>query len=455
MSSMNPERTNSHPSRLKSIAFFSYDDQDALATLRLLGPAKMAGWEILRGYDFDDGRVHVERVDPADLVFIQRDFCRDYDTYNKILDLLERQKKPFLIDLDDNLFEIPADHPDRMIGYYVDALLPVYQAVMDADLITVATEPLREYLLPFNTNIKVIPNYLDDSVWKISPPVPRSDQKGKITIGYMGGNTHRPDVRMLVPVFLQLLEKYPGRIEYHFWGIEAPPEVEYHSRVDWYPLLFDRYDKFAAAFGEVEADIMVAPLCDNRFNACKSCIKFLEYNAAGLAGVYSRVTPYADVIEPGKDGLLASTTDEWVAEISKLIEIPSLRTQLVENAQIKIRREWLLSANLSKRTQIYEDLLSNFQPKERISTPSYKLQQSLSDQYYEEGVRRDKQFKSMKTQIVDKDDRISYLDQQVAMRDENIRQFEEEVLSYVMSRSWRITRPFRELARLIGRLIHA
>jgi processive 1,2-diacylglycerol beta-glucosyltransferase len=449
---MQPDTANQ--SRLKNIALFSYDDQDALATLRLLGPAKMAGWNILRGYDFDDGKVHIERVDAADMIFIQRDFCRDYDTYAKIKSLLAIQRKPLLIDLDDNLFEIPPDHPDRLVGYYADALLPIYQVVKEADLVTVATEPLRDYLLPFNPTIHIVPNYLDDSIWEVAPRVPKIDENATITIGYMGGWTHRPDLQMVVPVLKGLLDKYPGRIQYHFWGIDAPVELERYSQVDWYPLLFTRYDEFAKAFKEIDADILIAPLCDNSFNACKSCIKFLEYGAAGIPAIYSRVRPYIDTVEHGKDGLLAATDEEWMTGLCRLIESPSLRVELMKNAQEKIRKDWLLSANIARRIQIYEEAIANFRPKVWETTPSSRMEQTLSILNYEEAVRKDKQVKSLKAQGVEKDEHIFYLDHNLKMRDENIRQLEEEILSYVTSRSWRLTRPFREFIRFLKRLIH-
>ncbi len=442
------------PQQLKKIAFFSYDDQDALATLRLLGPAKTAGWEILRGYNFDDKKVHIEVVDDADMVLVQRDFCRDYDTYTKVRSLLASQPKPLVLDLDDNLFEIPIDHPDRQIGYYVDALLPIFLAVKEADLITVATKPLLDYLLPFNPNIRLIPNYLDDSVWNIAPRTPKVEANGVTTVGYMGGWTHRPDLQMLVPVLLQLQEKYPGRIQYHFWGTDAPKELEYFTQVDWYPILFTRYEEFASAFQAVDADILIAPLCDNLFNSCKSCIKFLEYGAVGIPGVYSRVTPYIGVIEHDKDGLLAYSTGEWLEGLSRLVESPGLRAELAGNAQQTIRRDWLLSDHLGERVQIYEDSILNFHPKERIETPASHIAQLIAVQTNEEALRKDKQYKTMRAELNEKDDHIAYLDHQLDMRDENIRQLEEEILSYVMSRSWRLTRPLREFTRFLKRFIH-
>ncbi len=441
MPTVESQFVSSSMNRLKRIAFFSYDDQDALATLRLLGPAKVAGWEVLRGYNFEDREVHLEVVDQADLVLIQRDFCRDYETYSSIKSLLTTQKKPLVFDLDDNLFEIPSDHFDRMNGYYIDALLPIFMAVMDADLITVATDPLRDYLSPFNPSIKVIPNYLDDTIWNITTNPQPINQLGKLTIGFMGGETHRPDIRMILPVLIQLLEKYPGRIQYHFWGIDAPKELGGNSLFDWFPVYFTNYAEFASAFQAIKADILIAPLCDNTFNSCKSVIKFLEYGAVGIPGVYSRVTPYAKVIDDGTDGFLASELDEWFDKLCRLVESPGLRTQMAINAQNKIQRDWLLSRNYGQRIKIYEELLSKFHPREANSAPFYRLHEELSKQYCENALR--------------KDAKIKYLQDKVNDQEKKTAELEEEVLSYLLSRSWRLTHPFRAFTRLVKRFRNA
>ncbi len=282
MTETNPENLEKTRSKsasqtnIRSIAFYSNHADDALSVLRMFGPSKAAGIEVIRAVE--NNTANIEAINDADLVIIQRDFCRDYDSYVKIISQSHSQKKPVIFDLDDNLFELPPDHPDRLTGYYADSLLPTLQAVMEADLVTVTTNPLREYLLPYNHNIEVIPNYLDDSLWRLSSQPQREDD-GKIIIGYMGGESHRPDLKLILPALLQLIEKYPDRISFRFWGIDSPMELGSLSEVYWYPPVFFRYDEFASAFQTQNADFMIAPLVHNLFNSCKSAIKYFECSA--------------------------------------------------------------------------------------------------------------------------------------------------------------------------------
>ena len=56
-------------------------------------------------------------------------------------------------------------------------------------------------------------------------------------------------------------------------------------------------------------DVAVAPLHDTAFNRCKSDLKFLEYAALGLPGIYSDVVPYKHAVRHEETGLLTENTD--------------------------------------------------------------------------------------------------------------------------------------------------
>ncbi|MEN6481045.1 MAG: hypothetical protein ABFD29_02575 [Anaerolineaceae bacterium] len=299
-----PKEKLSSQSKIQSVVFYTNTADDALAVLRLLGPANHLGLRVIRGVE--NGLVHVDKVREGDIVVLQRDFCRDLDSYTQIIELAHKLEKPVVFDLDDLLFELPENHPDRIRSYYADALLPMLLAIMEADLVTVTTPGLRDYLFPYNENIVVIPNYLNDNLWILKEPPLSAQENEKITIGYMGGHTHTPDLIMVLPSLERIIKKYPDKVQFQFWGIEPPTELLPYSRVDWYPPKSSDYADFASYFQTQTADIMIAPLCDTLFNSCKSPIKYLEYSAINVPGVYSNVAPYLGIIEDCEDGFIAS-----------------------------------------------------------------------------------------------------------------------------------------------------
>jgi glycosyltransferase involved in cell wall biosynthesis/uncharacterized coiled-coil protein SlyX len=462
------------------IAFYSFNDEDALAVLRMLGPAKLAGLELIQGVH--NRVVDVEAVKQGKIVIIQREFGVDYNNYEKVIGLTRSMNMPVILDIDDLILALPEDHPDRLAGNFSPALLPLLQSIIEADLITVPTERLRENLLPYNPSIEVIPNYLDDSIWQLKPPQIRDDPTAPVIIGYMGGHSHFPDLLLIQPALMELVQKYQERIRFHFWGIETPAELAPYAMVDWLPPHSSRYDDFAAYFQQQVIDIAIAPLCDNLFNSCKSAIKFLEYSAIGVAGVYSRVAPYLDMIEHEKHGLLAATTEEWVSALSRLIESPELRSNLVQSAQQKIRQSWLLSHNLEKRINVYTTLQMNYYSGIKIYPFFFELEKSITRQLYEQHLLNYHKEQKLKNQLIEKDDTIQYLNNRASHQDstiqslsskiseqdstiqslsskvseqdstiqnqnQNMADLEAEVMSYVTSRSWKLTRPLRKILK--------
>ncbi len=422
---------------VRSITLFSRSTDDAMCVLRILGPAAVSNINVIKGVE--EGTPHFERVNEGDLVVIQRDFCRELEAYEKVITLAHTAKKPVVMDLDDLLFELPADHPDRKSYYYTDSLLPMLQAIMEVDLVSVATHTLRDYLMRFNENVRVFPNYLNDTWWRLNEPVVHDAADGSVWIGYMGGHTHKQDLLHILPVLESICKKYQPRIKFHFWGIEAPEELEPFSQVDWCPPKTYSYYDFATYFQTQSADIMIAPLVDTLFTRSKSCIKYLEYGSLGISGVYSRVAPYEEVVEDGVDGFLAGTLEQWESALSKLIDEPQMRLKMALNAQEKIRQHWLLSKNAVNLLNLYNEALQEFPRPKPSFHPFYGTLKSLTRQLFE-GSRR---FSELNNQIKTLDQQIAQISDQNTELKRHLDDCEDEITSIMLSKSWRITRPLR------------
>ncbi len=81
-------------------------------------------------------------------------------------------------------------------------------------------------------------------------------------------------------------------------------------------------------------DVGIAPLEDTIFNRCKSDIKFLDYSALGVPGIYSRVPSYKETIHHLETGyLVENTPSAWTEALAELLTNNELRTQLAFNQE--------------------------------------------------------------------------------------------------------------------------
>src|SRR5579859_452465 len=340
----------------KLVVFDADQWGSACPVLRVTGPAAALGWEIVRGNTWSDGSLRTfstEAVAAAQLVVIQRDFPRHEAAYAAVVATARANGKPVLYELDDLLTEIPPDHPSH--SYYADAQAPMLAALAEADGVTTTTPALADYLRQFNPCVWVVPNYLNETFWPLRPPAVAEPQ-APVTIGYVGGHTHAADLDLIGPVLAQLAQRYGDRLRFRFWGGPPPQALADLAQVEWTRLSILDYRQYADYMRQQYFDIALAPLRDNQFNRCKSPIKYLEYGALGIAGIFSRLEPYGQIVRHGANGFLAGAPDEWEAALVELIEHPERRLHLAEQAQATIRVDWLLGPHARQWAEVYQAL---------------------------------------------------------------------------------------------------
>jgi len=325
------------------IAIFSLDVISyACAQVRLVRPLSYLSPEIKYKWcvqsDSNNYAISYEALDLADLIVIQRYFPlqETWPCIEKILNL----GKPVIYEIDDLLWEVPEANPlahnMKRTKPYILKLLPLVQAV------TVSTSELAEKIKPFNRNVFVVPNLLDPRLWEKRAPEKRRD--GVIRIGFAGSHTHQKDLEMIEMALIQIVERFKRKVEVVLFGCATRRLMSYPT-VKFVPF-DDSYTKFVNTLFSLNLDIGLAPLEDNEFNRCKSNIKWLEYSACAVSGIYSDLPPYANCIQVGKDGLLAGSSDkEWTQALEFLICNKKERVKMGYMARKRVMDEFGLGNN--------------------------------------------------------------------------------------------------------------
>jgi GT2 family glycosyltransferase/glycosyltransferase involved in cell wall biosynthesis len=425
---------NNQSQNISTVTFFTNYGEDPCAHLRLRGPMQHLGLAVIDGKVGND--VQPEKASFGDVIVLQRDFPRDLPSYRRILDISQKEKKPVIYDIDDLLLVMPETHPERKSQHLIESLLPMLQALHEADLVTTTTEVLKNELLHFNKNVKVLPNFFNDSLWQLREPQIETGKTKPLIIGYMGSESHLPDLELITPVLERLLNQYQNGLSLHFWGIKPPLKIANYPQIKWFPAVTYEYVDFSRYFQTQSADIFIAPLQNNRFNQAKSPLKFFEYSALGSPGVYSKLETYEQVVTHGQNGFLATSEEEWHAHLIQLIENSELRYQLAKNAQQTIRENWLLSNNAHIWHNAYEKIISNLPLQEISDKPSLDLVKSLNHQYYE-------LTESLKSSIDEKDKTIRE-------KEKSIHSLISELSMIKTSRAWKIVLIIRKMRDIIA-----
>jgi glycosyltransferase involved in cell wall biosynthesis len=269
-------------------------------------------------------------------------------------------KKKLIMDCDDLFLEVDPGNPagkklgrGKLDRSNKRAMLATNMSFCDA--LTVSTLPLKEKLQEHITAVHgecppiyIVPNANDINDWQHEKV-----KDNGVIIGYSGGLSHNDDLDLVLPAIKTVMEKYPD-VRFQLMGqmdlkkakqVFGKWEQSLRSRI----LLMNatrtqpEYPKYLS---EQPWSIGIAPLIDSPFNQCKSHIKWMEYSMYAIPVVASRVYPYykdvlgRETIEHEETGLLCDTVEDWVTNLSRLIEDETLRKRLGENAYKHVKDNW-------------------------------------------------------------------------------------------------------------------
>jgi GT2 family glycosyltransferase/Flp pilus assembly protein TadD len=343
-----------------AVGFLAADpDNTACLFIRLKSPLldlhKRGLIELIPIQELRNGKLNIqlESAKKLDVLIVQRHFPGVLP-YPKLMRLLSNHRPKIVYETDDALTKVPKNHIAYTNCCAVSPLIEEY--VRKADLVTVSTEPLKTYFSDYNRNIAVIPNALDMSLWAgiWKHQIPHSP----VRILFSGTMTHSEDLKVIEGALEKIIIEFGDLIRLLFWG-NTSQRLQRYPQTQALDHFLPNYEEYARRLKRAEVDFAVIPLEDSPFNKAKSAIKWLEYSACGIPGIYSNVDAYNRLIEDGTTGILVNNTlDEWYAAIKKMIVDPACRQQIAANAQTALLLDHTVAVNSVKWLNAYQSLFA-------------------------------------------------------------------------------------------------
>lgn len=231
-------------------------------------------------------------------------------------------------------------------------------AISRCDAVTTTNQLLADLIHnELDVPTYVLPNAIRWDAWRRSWASKKRTIHDKLVIGWAGGWRIKDDLVSMMEAWKYIAEQYP---QVHFvlagcvhsdYTTALPSErmtVREWVNVNAYP---HQYADF---------DIACCPLADMPFNHRKSPCKAFEAGAAQCAVVASPVV-YDSVIENGKNGLIAYTTDEWISALSQLIEKQKYRNTLARRWMQRVEQRHNLDKNCWQWAAAWQDVYQKSQ----------------------------------------------------------------------------------------------
>jgi glycosyltransferase involved in cell wall biosynthesis len=237
--------------------------------------------------------------------------------------------RAMVLDVDDAVFLL---HPEKF-----------ERIARMSNLIIAGNRFLEERLEPLNSNIVVIPTCIDTQIFPQKTYT--EEQNARVIIGWMGTTGNLPYLQVVAPA----LRKLAQRCEFELHVIASEDEPLNSIDLTGVDLRFIRWNAKSEVDQLLRMDIGLMPLfAEDEWNIYKCALKLLQYMAIGIPGVASPVGVNADVVCHGKNGFLATATNEWEEILFQLVQDPNLRRSVGAEARRTVEESYSIQAHLPR-----------------------------------------------------------------------------------------------------------
>jgi glycosyltransferase involved in cell wall biosynthesis len=256
------------------------------------------------------------------------------------------KRVPFVFDFDDAIFLhytyiSPVNRYLRLLKFprKTGAICRLASQVM------VGNSYLANYASRYNENITIVPSTVDTDTYTIEPDRVSSDP---LVIGWTGSYSTIQYLDSLKATFQELAKRERFRLRvvgvpnYSIEGVEVEslPWSSATEVADLRPI-----------------DIGVMPMPEDDWTRGKCGMKALQFMGLGIPTVCSPVGVNSTIIRQNENGLLASTGQEWMESLSRLLQSAELRRTLGWAGRKTIEASYSKAAHVPRVFQILQSVL--------------------------------------------------------------------------------------------------
>lgn len=273
-----------------------------------------------------------------------------------LVSIIKKLGKTVLFDMDDYYLDLPDYSSSRHLNEG-SRLINMVDNIKRSDLIVVSTPYLRSQFIKYNKNTFICENTISTDDFK--KPFKKSSV---INILITSGDNLK--LNLFKDDFLLCLKnikkKFGDKVVLYFLGKFS--NVENISQVADYVIDKLSPSRYLEVLRENDFHIGLVPLGAEEdpdtvvAHSSKSNIKFLEFAANGIAGVYSKIEPYK-MIENGCNGILVKNNlNDWYYAVEKIIFDYDLRKKIVKNSQKVVKEKYSKEISQKKWLELLDTL---------------------------------------------------------------------------------------------------
>ncbi len=286
----------------------------------------------------------LKKVKDYDIVFIQREAIMLGSAY---FERRYAKKSKVIFDYDDAIWLEQISAHNKVFRFLKNPD-KTRHIIGISRLIFAGNDYLANYARQYNAEVVIVPTTIDTDEYKPS----YNEKKDKLCIGWSGSFSTIVHFETCLEALKVIKNKYSSRVYFKVIGDEHYSNEELGIKgLGW--------KKETEIEDLQEMDIGIMPLPDDEWAKGKCGLKGLQYMALAIPSILSPVGVNTEIIADGINGYLASTTEEWVDKLSRLIESPELRKTIGTKGRETVVNSYSVEANKHLYLDYFRKVVSN------------------------------------------------------------------------------------------------
>ena len=294
--------------------------------------------------------VHLFETIPADYVFVQRE-SSPLGPPVMLWIVAKIFRKRIIYDFDDAVW-VPVRIGERRWVNWFKAHWKVAHIIRWAHKVSVGNRYLEDHARRYNPSVLRIPTVVDTE-YRYRAIKVHSDVPAPV-VGWIGSHSTLVYLKEILPVLQRLEEER----EFRFLVIaDRNPEL---------PLRGFQFQKWAAdteVEGILRMDIGVMPMFTDAWSEGKCGFKLIQYLAVGVPALGAPIGVNKEIIQPGVNGYLCATAEDWEARLCELLDDWRLRSRMGAAGKEYMERSFSVASQRAAFLSLFsEDLLTPARP---------------------------------------------------------------------------------------------
>lgn len=261
-----------------------------------------------------------------------------------LLHWLRRRGTPVIYDFDDAVMFASSRHespesPERQRRFE--------RMVRGCEVLIAGSDYLKGLVARLHSRVQVVPTSIDTAKYPVRE---HRNGTGPVVLGWIGGRKSLVFLEALAPVFTRIAGDFPGTsLKIVCNAFFRPEEM---------PVIEKPWSEAEEAADVASFDVGLSPLPDDPWSRGKCATKLLQCMAAGVPVVASPVGSHLEIVADGRNGLLATTHNEWYDRLSRLIRDPALRRALGAAGRGRVEEAYSVEASAPKLLEAVRSVMA-------------------------------------------------------------------------------------------------